>query len=47
MDRPIRSSYIPAPCNECSNLLAGYRALTGRPPLHGYTDLCGSGSRWP
>ena len=26
--------------NSCSDLLAGYVALTGLAPLHGYTDLC-------
>jgi hypothetical protein len=39
-DRPVRSARIPAPHNDCDHLLAGYRALTGRPPLHGYTDRC-------
>jgi hypothetical protein len=40
-DRPVRMVRIPAPHNDCDHLLAGYRALTGEPPRHGYTDGCG------
>ena len=43
MDHPIRSRHIPAPYNECQHLIAGYDALTGRPPLHGYTTHCRDG----
>jgi hypothetical protein len=38
MDRPIKVVYIDH--NSCAELLAGYVALVGRPPLHGYTDKC-------
>jgi hypothetical protein len=30
--------------NSCADLLAGYVALTGLAPLHGYTDLCDDSS---
>jgi hypothetical protein len=38
IDRPIRIATIPD--SSCLELRAGYVLLTGRPPLHGYTDLC-------
>jgi hypothetical protein len=38
IDRPIRIATIPDA--GCADLRAGYVLLTGRPPLHGYTDLC-------
>jgi hypothetical protein len=38
IDRPIRIATIPD--SSCVDLRAGYVLLTGRPPLHGYTDLC-------
>jgi hypothetical protein len=38
IDRPIRIATIPD--SSCVDLRAGYVRLTGRPPLHGYTDLC-------
>jgi len=41
IDRPIRVATIPdAGCDE---LRTGYVLLTGRLPLHGYTDLCDDG----
>jgi hypothetical protein len=41
IDRPISASQIPAPYNDCGHLRTAYVMLTGRPPLHGYTDRCG------
>lgn len=38
LDRPMMVVFIPD--NTCADLLAGYQTLTGRPPLHGYTDHC-------
>jgi hypothetical protein len=38
IDRPIRIATIPD--SSCVDLRTGYIVLTGRPPLHGYTDLC-------
>jgi hypothetical protein len=38
IDRPIRIATIPD--SSCVELRAGYVLLTGRPPLHGYTNLC-------
>jgi hypothetical protein len=38
LDRPMMVVFIPD--NTCSDLLAGYETLTGRSPLHGYTDYC-------
>lgn len=38
IDRPIRIATIPD--SGCADLRAGYVLLTGRPPLHGYADLC-------
>jgi hypothetical protein len=38
MDRPVRVVQIADA--GCAQLLAGYVALTGRPPLHGYQDAC-------
>ena len=38
MDRPVWPAYLPA--SSCADLQAGYETLTGRPPLHGYTDFC-------
>jgi hypothetical protein len=38
IDRPIRASQIPPPYNNCGHLRTAYLMLTGRPPLHGYTD---------
>jgi hypothetical protein len=37
-DRPMRVFSIPDA--DCASLEAGYVALTGRPPLHGYRDRC-------
>lgn len=41
IDRPIRIATIPDA--GCADLWVGYVLLTGRPPLHGYTDLCDGG----
>jgi hypothetical protein len=41
IDRPIRIATIPDA--GCADLRTGYIILTGRPPLHGYTDLCDEG----
>jgi hypothetical protein len=38
IDRPIRIATIPD--TSCVDLRTGYVRLTGRSPLHGYTDLC-------
>lgn len=38
IDRPTRPGHIDR--NGCADLLAGYVALVGAPPLHGYTDAC-------
>jgi hypothetical protein len=38
IDRPIRIATIPD--SSCVDLRTGYVLLTGRPPLHGYTELC-------
>ncbi len=38
MDRPLRMARIDQ--NGCDELEAGYRTLTGEPPLHGFRDLC-------
>jgi hypothetical protein len=38
IDRPIRIATIPDA--GCADLRTGYVLLTGRPPLHGFTDLC-------
>jgi hypothetical protein len=38
IDRPIRIATIPD--SSSVDLRTGYILLTGRPPLHGYTDLC-------
>jgi hypothetical protein len=38
LDRPVRITTIPDA--SCAELRAGYLVLTGRAPLHGYTDLC-------
>jgi hypothetical protein len=38
IDRPVRPVFIPD--NTCADLLAGYVMLTGRSPLHGFTDRC-------
>jgi hypothetical protein len=38
IDRPVRPVFIPD--NTCPDLLAGYVALTGVAPLHGFTDRC-------
>jgi hypothetical protein len=38
IDRPIRIATIPD--SSCADLRTGYVLLTGRAPLHGYTDLC-------
>ncbi|HET6835383.1 MAG TPA: hypothetical protein VFH30_16075, partial [Acidimicrobiales bacterium] len=38
IDRPIRIATISD--SRCVDLRAAYVLLTGRPPLHGYTDLC-------
>lgn len=38
IDRPIAIATIPD--TSCAELRTGYVILTGRPPLHGYTDLC-------
>lgn len=38
MDRPMMVVFIPD--TTCADLLAGYETLTGRPPLHGFTDYC-------
>jgi hypothetical protein len=40
MDRPI--SVVRLEANSCPELRAGYLALVGRPPLHGYTKWCAS-----
>jgi hypothetical protein len=40
IDRPNLDSHIPAPYNHCGRLRTAYVMLTGRPPLHGYTDRC-------
>jgi hypothetical protein len=41
IDRSIRIATIPDA--SCADLRAGYVLLTGRPPLHGYKDLCNEG----
>lgn len=38
IDRPI--GIVRIPDTSCAELLAGYVTLVGRPPLHGYQDLC-------
>lgn len=38
MDRPVWIVTIPH--TRCDELLAGFQTLTGRAPLHGYTDKC-------
>lgn len=38
IDRPIRIATIPDA--SCADLRTGYVLLTGRSPLHGYTDMC-------
>ena len=38
LDWPMMVVFIPD--NTCADLLAGYETLTGRPPLHGFTDYC-------
>jgi hypothetical protein len=38
IDRPVWIVRIPD--HSCAELRAGYVTLTGRGPLHGYTDLC-------
>jgi hypothetical protein len=38
IDRPVGIVTINA--NSCDDLDAGYRSLTGQPPLHGYRDHC-------
>lgn len=38
IDRPV--GIVTIRDNSCDELDAGYRALTGRPPLHGYRDHC-------
>jgi hypothetical protein len=38
IDRPIRVATIPDA--GCADLRTGYVLLTGRAPLHGYTDVC-------
>jgi hypothetical protein len=38
IDRPISIATIPDA--GCADLRVGYVLLTGRPPLHGYTDRC-------
>ena len=38
IDRPISVATIPD--SGCAELQAGYHLLTGRRPLHGFTDLC-------
>lgn len=38
IDRPIRIVRIND--NSCDDLDAGYRTLTGQPPLHGFRDEC-------
>lgn len=40
VDRPMAMSRITD--NGCDDLLAGFVTLTGREPLHGFTDLCGA-----
>jgi hypothetical protein len=42
-DRPVRLVRVPEPHDDCTHLLAAHRALTGRSPVHGYTDLCRAG----
>jgi hypothetical protein len=37
-DRPMKVTTIPAA--DCDSLEAGYLALTGGPPLHGFRDHC-------
>ncbi len=39
MDRPVWPVYLDY--RDCADLTAGYEALTGTAPLHGYTDYCG------
>lgn len=41
IDRPLAMVRIEQ--NSCGELEAGYRALTGRPPLHGYRNHCDEG----
>lgn len=38
IDRPV--GVVTIHDNTCDDLDAGYRTLTGRPPLHGYRDHC-------
>ncbi len=38
MDRPVRPGHISG--DTCAELQLGYETLTGRPPLHGFHDLC-------
>jgi hypothetical protein len=38
IDRPLHIATIPD--SDCLDLRTGYTLLTGRPPLHGYADLC-------
>jgi hypothetical protein len=40
IDRPVRASQIPPPYDDCGHLWSAYFMLTGRAPLHGYTDRC-------
>jgi hypothetical protein len=46
IDRPARMSRLPRPFDGCAELLTGYRLLTGRDPLHGFTGRCRTGA-WP
>ncbi len=38
IDRPMRVVRLTA--NSCADLIAGYRLLTGKEPLHGFTQKC-------
>lgn len=38
IDRPV--GIVTISDNSCDDLDAGYRVLTGQPPLHGYRDYC-------
>lgn len=38
IDRPV--GIVTIHDNDCDDLDAGYRTLTGQPPLHGYRDHC-------
>jgi hypothetical protein len=40
IDRPTRPGHIDQ--NSCDDLMAGYVTLIGEPPLHGYTEACGT-----